>query len=109
MATLHDLLKRISAPQILRPLCENLARRRRFIDYAYLHSNGFFVIYVVDPDLGLQVRLHVWAPDRPPSHEQPHRHRMGFVSRVIWECCIQHHSNVRSLGARVLSSTRNLR
>lgn len=83
MAPLLGFLEWIVAPSVLWSLCENLAQSRRFIDYAYLHNNGFFVLYLVDPDLGLQVRLHVWVPDRPPHHEQPHRHRMGFVSRVI--------------------------
>lgn len=83
MQPLLDFLEWIAAPSVLIPLCKNIVQDRRFIDYAYLHNNGFFVLYIVDPDLGLQVRLHVWVPDRPPHHEQPHRHRMGFVSRVI--------------------------
>jgi hypothetical protein len=83
MAPLEALLDSLRSPQALRVLCRTLASTRPFLDYAYLHNNGFFVLYVADPDLGLQMRLHVWAPDRPPHHEQPHRHRMGFVSYVI--------------------------
>jgi len=83
MVPLWALLDSVRAPGALHPICVALSQTRQFLDYAYIHNNGFFVLYVADPDLGLQVRLHVWAPDRPPHHEQPHRHRMGFVSHVI--------------------------
>ncbi len=83
MAPLWALLNSVRAPGALHPICVALSQTRPFLDYAYIHNNGFFVLYVADPDLGLQVRLHVWVPDRPPHHEQPHRHRMGFVSHVI--------------------------
>ncbi len=83
MVPLWALLNSVRSPATLHPICVVLSQTRAFLDYAYIHNNGFFVLYVADPDLGLQVRLHVWAPDRPPNHEQPHRHRMGFVSYVI--------------------------
>jgi hypothetical protein len=83
MAPLSDLLAYVCRAARLRALCSELTRTRRFIEYAYLHNNGFFVLYLADPDLGIQVRLHIWAPGHPPAHEQPHRHRMGFVSQVL--------------------------
>jgi hypothetical protein len=83
MAPLSQLLGYLSSNEILRSVCTELAETRRFIEYAYLHKNGFFVLYLTDPDIGLQVRLHVWSPSHPPRHEQPHRHRMAFVSRVL--------------------------
>lgn len=83
MAPLRALLDSVRTPETLHPLCKALAKTRPFLDYAYIHNNGFFVLYVTDPDLGLQMRLHVWAPDRPSHHEQPHRHRMAFISHVV--------------------------
>ena len=83
MRPLVSLTAWITEPRRLRLLCDRLAATRRFIDYCYLHNNGFFVLYLVDPNIGLQIRLHIWVPDCPPHHEQPHRHRMGFVSHVL--------------------------
>ncbi len=83
MMPLRALIDYVRASDVLRPLFKVLAQSRSFREYSYLHNNGFFVLYLADPNIGLQIRLHLWAPSRPPLREQPHRHRMGFVSHVI--------------------------
>jgi hypothetical protein len=63
--------------------CRWLIQTLGYREYAYRHTNGFHVVYLADPDAGIQVRLHVWTPQLEARKEEPHRHRMAFASRVL--------------------------
>ena len=42
MAPLWALLNSVRAPGALHPICVALSQTRPFLDYAYIHNNGFF-------------------------------------------------------------------
>ncbi|MGM1064141.1 hypothetical protein [Saccharothrix sp. Mg75] len=80
---LVDCLRRVAAPEFLRPL---LARRaaEEVPDQAYRHPNGFLkIVLLADPQF--QLRLHVWrpAPEYPAAAENVHNHRWDFASAVL--------------------------
>ena len=76
-------LKAFSSGPSLRTILSELSISRLYVDYSYRHNLGFYVIYLTDPEIGFQCRLHVWMPDAPPVLERPHRHRMGFASHIL--------------------------
>jgi hypothetical protein len=80
---LLHLLDILSRPDNLGAICKDLVDNARYAEMAYLHNNGFHVLYVTDPDLGFQTRLHVWTPRTEATVEHPHRHRMSFASKVL--------------------------
>jgi hypothetical protein len=76
-------VRALSDESSLRAICRQLSADRPYLDYAYRHNLGFYVIYLSDPEIGFQCRLHIWMPDAPPVMEKPHRHRMGFASKIL--------------------------
>jgi hypothetical protein len=80
---LMGLLGALSEPRNLRAICDDLAESDRYRDFAYRHNNGFYVLYLMDPNIGFQSRFHVWMPGETATIEKPHRHRMSFASKVL--------------------------
>ena len=80
---LMRVLQVLSAEANLRPLCRDLSAGRDYLEYAYRCNLGFYVVYLADPEIGIQCRLHLWMPGAQPIMEKPHRHRMGFASKVL--------------------------
>ena len=79
---LQTLLDQLTETDSLEALCRELKTTGRYAEYAYRHNNGFFVLFLTNPEIGFQSRVHIWLPGRT-SPERPHRHRMAFVSRVV--------------------------
>lgn len=80
---LVDCLRRVVAPEFLRPLLARGAAGE-VPDRAYRHPNGFLkIVLVADPEF--QLRLHVWrpTPEYPPPTENVHNHRWDFASAVL--------------------------
>ncbi|QFZ17071.1 hypothetical protein [Saccharothrix syringae] len=80
---LVDCLRRLAAPEFLRPLLARGATGE-VPDRAYRHPNGFLkIVLVSNPEF--QLRLHVWrpAPEYPAPTENVHNHRWDFASAVL--------------------------
>lgn len=80
---LLDALNKISNKEVLRELINDLKQNEKYRNYCYKNNNGFYIIFLSDPEIGTQLRLHVWLEDGHYIDEQPHRHRMSFASKVI--------------------------
>lgn len=80
---LVDVRNALAARSNLVTICKDLSASHAYLPYAYRHNLGFYVVYLADPEIGLQCRLHLWMPDVEPVMEKPHRHRMGFASVVL--------------------------
>lgn len=82
-SALVDCLRRVAAPEFLRPLLARHAAAEA-PDRAYRHPNGFSkIVLLADPQF--QLRLHVWrpAPEYPAATENVHGHRWDFASAVL--------------------------
>lgn len=80
---LVDCLRRVTAPEFLRPLLARTAAGEA-PDRAYRHPNGFLkIVLLADPQF--QLRLHVWRPTPgcPAPAENVHSHRWDFASAVL--------------------------
>jgi hypothetical protein len=82
-SALVDCLRRVAAPEFLRPLLARAAAGD-VPDGAYRHPNGFLkIVLATGPEF--QLRLHVWrpTPEYPPPTENVHNHRWDFASAVL--------------------------
>lgn len=86
---------------VLRHLIDELEATGRYANYAFHHANGFFVLFLTDPEIGFQVRLHIWMPHIAAPREQPHRHRMSFVSRVLSGVLVSSYYDLAARGQQV--------
>lgn len=80
---LENALLNISQPDFLLELIDEIIKDQKYMEYCYKNNNGFYIIFIADPEIGTQFRIHLWIDDGVMIDEQPHRHRMSFASRVL--------------------------